>query len=75
MKPTKCATKRKKNKAEKKKKRGGEKAKKKRKTAVSLLNLKTNSKLCFLHIPELWKLIFCFSIRRLQRYDLSTALW
>ena len=54
MKPTKCATKRKKNKAEKKKKRGGEKAKKKKmKTAVSLLNLKTNSKFCFLHIPEL----------------------
>ena len=53
MKPTKCPAKRKKNKAEKKKKRGGEKAKKKMKTAVSLLNLKTNSKFCFLHIPEL----------------------
>ena len=51
--PTKCPAKRKKNKAEKKKKRGGEKAKKKMKTAVSLLNLKTNSKFCFLHIPEL----------------------
>ena len=54
MKPTKCPAKRKKNKAEKKKKRGGEKAKKKKmKTAVSLLNLKTNLKFCFLHIPEL----------------------
>ena len=55
MKPTKCPAKRKKNKAEKKKKRGGKKAKKKKKmkTAVSLLNLKTNSKFCFLHIPEL----------------------
>ena len=30
-----------------------ESEKKKMKTAVSLLNLKTNSKFCFLHIPEL----------------------
>ena len=36
---------------EKRKKRGGEEAK---------------SKFCFLHMPELHKLIFCISIRRLQ---------
>ena len=70
MMPTKFPAKEKKMRQEKKKKRGGEKVKKKMKTAVSLLNLKTNSKFSFLHIPELWKLIFCISIRRPQRYDL-----
>ena len=70
MKPTKCPAKKKKNKAGKEKEDGRRESEKKMKTAVSLLNLKTNSKFCFLHIPELWKLIFCISIRRPQRYDL-----
>ena len=35
-------------------------------TAVSLLNPKTITKFCFLHMPKLCKLIFCIWIRRSQ---------
>ena len=62
IKPTKCPAREKKMRQEKRKKRGEErKWKVKDKTAVSLLNL---SKFCFLHMPELRKLIFCIWIRR-----------
>ena len=60
MKPTKImSSKRKKKWGKKSAKRGEErKWKVKVKTAVSLLNPKTVSKFCFLHMPELRKLIF-----------------
>ena len=57
MKPCKCP-------AKEKKMRPG-KRKVKVKIAVSLLNPKI-SKFCFLHMPELRKLIFCIWIRRPQ---------
>ena len=58
-------SKRKKMRQEKRKKKEEErKWKVKVKTAGSLLNPKTISKFCFLHMPKLRKLIFCIWIRR-----------
>ena len=66
MKPTKCQAKEKKW-GKKSEKRGEEKKWKViLKTAVSLLNPKTITKFCFLHMPKLRKLIFCIWIRRSQ---------
>ena len=78
MKPTKCPAK------EEQKKRGGEKVKSKSqdcyvtfKPAMSLLNLKTDSKFCFLHMPELYKLhvIFCILISRMRSVRLVISKW
>ena len=67
MKPISCPAKEKKIRQEKQKKRGGEERKRKEnvKSAVSLLTPTAVSKFCFLHMPELRKLIFCIWIRRL----------
>ena len=48
---------------EKQKKEGRKESKVKVKTAVSLLNPKSISKFCFLHMPKLCKLIICNWIR------------
>ena len=64
MRPTKCPA-REKKRGKKSEKRSEERKRKvKVKTAVSLLNSKTISRFCFLHMPELCKLIFCIWIRR-----------
>ena len=69
MKPTKCPATDKKMRQEKRKKRRGEKAKSKSEdycVTFLVLNPKTISKLCFLCMPKLSKLIFCIWIRRPQ---------
>ena len=46
------------------------------KTTVSLLNLKTNLKLCFLSMIKCWKLILCIWNRRLcEVLNSQTAFW
>ena len=65
MKPTQCPGR--KIEARKVKKREERKRNVIVKTAVSLLNPKTISKVCFLCMPELRKLIFCIWIRSLRR--------
>ena len=63
MKPTKCPAKEKKMRQEKRKKKGGEKAKSKSQDCCVTFKPQ-NSKFCFLHMPELCKLIFYIWIRR-----------
>ena len=60
-------SKRKKIRQEKQKKRGGEERKPKENvnSAESLLTPTAISKFCFLHMPELRKLIFCIWMRTL----------
>ena len=46
------------------------------KTAVSLLNLKTSLKFCFLSLSKCWKLILCIWNRRLcEVLNSQTAFW
>ena len=67
MKPTKCPAREKKMRQEKRKKRGGEKAKSKSQDCCVTFKPKNyDLKICFLHMPELPKLISCTWIRRLQ---------
>ena len=73
---TECPAGEKKISQEKWKKRGGKKAKSKSQTAVSLLNLKTISKFCFLHMPELHNLIFCIWTRRRRSvWPVNSFVW
>ena len=65
MKPTKWTAEEKKMRQEKRKKMGGEKAKSK--SNDSCITFKPqNFKFCCLHMAELFKLIVCIWIRRLQ---------
>ena len=66
MKPKQCPAKFKKWSTKDKKRREERKWQVKVKTAVSRLNPKTSLKFCFLHMPDLHKLVCCIWIRRLQ---------